>query len=98
MSYEPRTIAVGSDCEAYELAPGVIGYAVEHEGCVYIPIITARKQGAGDVGRFLDSLSARCRVPNVTSPRLLGMLQRRGWKAATEVTDDGHPCEVWARA
>lgn len=92
MNYEPKTIPNGSTADVYELAPGVVGYAVEHQGAVYIPVIMARKEGSGDVGRFLDSLSARCRIANVTSPKLAGMLGRRGWRVEIE-----EGCDVWRR-
>lgn len=92
MTYEPPTIPVGSTADVYELAPGVIGYAVEHEGRIYIPLIQARKEGSGDVGRFLDSLSPRCCIPNVTSARLQAMLRRRGWEIA-----ERDPVDVWMR-
>lgn len=96
MHYEPPTIPNGSTCDPYELAPGVIGYAIEHEGRVYIPLITAQREGSGDVGRFLDSLSPRCCVPNVTSERLRGMLERRRWGLEFDETG-GDPVDVWVR-
>lgn len=96
MTREPPTVPNGSACDEYELAPGVHGYAVEHAGAIYIPVIHAQREGAGAVGRFLDSLSSRCRIPNVVSPQLAGMLQRRGWKAQTEETELG-PIDVWTK-
>ena len=61
------------------LAPGVSGFAYEVNGEIWIPLILAEKKGAGDVGRFLDRLSARCVIVDVTSKRLEAMLVRRGW-------------------
>lgn len=75
-----------------QLAIGVQGYAIEDNGCAYIPLIIAEREGAGDVGRFLDSLPAGVKVPNVTSHRLRSMLTRRGFKMAKE---DG--VDVWTK-
>ncbi len=74
------------------LAPGVRGYAVVVGGCAYIPLIRAEHEGSGDVGRFLDSLPSGVKIPNVTSRRLLGMLQRRGF----DETDEGG-MDVWVK-
>lgn len=82
MSYEPPCIEEGSEIvfgQESILAPGVSGYAIHSDGTVFIPLISADKEGSGDVGRFLDSLSPRCVIPNVTSNRLKGMLERRGF-------------------
>lgn len=78
------------------LAPGVRGYAIENDGLIYIPLINAETEGAGDVGRFLDSLSPRCLIVNVTSRRLKGMLERRGWTCKMEITQDG-PVDLWSK-
>ena len=81
--YEPplseagTVLTMGKEPEIY---PGVTGYAMEHEGLIYIPLIIATKEGSGAVGDFLDRITQRCRVVNVCSPKLEGMLQRRGWK------------------
>ena len=69
------------------LAPGVVGYAID---CgprgLYVPIINATDEGKGDVGRFLDRLKKLplVKVPNVLSPRLRGMLLRRGFVVEAE--------------
>lgn len=97
MTYEPPLSENGTLLKDLgKLAPGVLGYAVLHEGRIYIPVIKSAKEGNGDVGRFLDSLSPRCVVANVTSSRLRGMLERRGWRETTEETPDG-PCDVWVK-
>ena len=62
------------------LAPGVTGVALASDKYIYIPSIFAEREGSGDVGRFLDSLSPRCLIVLVTSDKLRGMLVRRGWK------------------
>lgn len=62
-----------------QLAPGVRGFTFEKEGILFIPLIVAEKEGNGDVGRFLDRLSMRCLIMEVTSDRLRGMLERRGY-------------------
>lgn len=81
-TYEPPCTEEGTELipgkEEY-LAPGVLGYAILKDNRILIPLIYAKKEGTGDVGRFLDSLSPRCVIPNVTSPRLMGMLARRGY-------------------
>jgi hypothetical protein len=80
------------------LAPGVRGYAVEHRGRIYIPLIAAEKEGSGDVGRFLDSLSPRCVFSCVTSERLRGMLERRGFAMTLEQDFfGGEPVDVWRK-
>ena len=68
-----------------QLAPGVRGFTFEKEGLIFIPLIVAEREGSGDVGRFLDRLSARCVIIDVTSPRLEGILTRRGYR---NVIDD----------
>lgn len=81
-TYEPPLTEEGSPLipgEEKELAPGVLGYAILAKGRIHIPLIIAAKEGSGAVGRFLDSLTKRCVIPSVTSPRLMGMLARRGW-------------------
>ena len=88
------TVAAGSEGTDYRLAPGVYGYAIEAEGEIWIPFLRSAREGSGAVGRFLDRLPANVAVPNVISSRLLGMLQRRGWKNRTEPTPHG-PIEVW---
>lgn len=68
------------------LAPGVIGYTVEHAGALYIPMIEAEHAGSGAVGRYLDSLprDRTVKVPTVISARLAGMLERRGFQEVAE--------------
>jgi hypothetical protein len=74
------------------LAPGVYGFTFCQDGFIFIPLIVAEHEGSGDVGRFLDRLSARCVIMDVTSPRLQGMLVRRGWEKIQSETND-----YWAR-
>jgi len=81
---EPPCVEEGSPMDEYELAPGVFGYAIESGGAVYIPAIRATREGSGAVGKFLDALTSRCRIPSVVSERLRGMLVRRRWKATEE--------------
>jgi len=75
-----------------KLAPGVWGYTFECEGKIFIPLIVAEKEGSGDVGRFIDRLSAKCVIMDVTSKRLEGMLLRRGWKKI-----EVGPNDYWSR-
>lgn len=98
MSYEPPLTVAGSTLSLSEdglLAHGVYGYAIEARGKVYIPDIRAENEGAGDVGKFINSLSARCVIANVCSQRLCGMLVRRGWKKTMEADEEGIECDVW---
>jgi hypothetical protein len=75
-----------------QLAPGVQGFAFHKNNLIIIPMILAEHEGNGDVGRMLDRLSARCVIMAVTSKRLEGMLERRGY---TMVEIDN--CDFWAR-
>jgi hypothetical protein len=77
---------------AMPLAKGVLGCAYANSDEIWIPLIVAEKKGSGDVGRFLDSLSARCVVVDVVSPRLKEMLVRRGWKQSV-----GTEHECWRK-
>jgi len=84
-AYEPPLTEAGTILtpgEEGEIYPGVRGYAIEHKGFVYIPMVFG--QGDGQVGKFLDALSPRCRMVNVISAKLRHMLQRRGWKMKIE--------------
>jgi hypothetical protein len=97
--YEPPTVKEGSQCHFGDepvLWPGVRGYAIRKGGRIYIPLIMAEKEGSGDVGRFLDALSARCIVRSVTSARLGGMLKRRGFKMKW-VQTQGSLVDEWRR-
>jgi hypothetical protein len=91
--FEPPLSEIGSPCDFdSELTSKIHGYAVEQDGLIYIPLIASLDEGKGNVGRFLDSLSPRCVIPNVTSGRLRGMLIRRGWTPY----HDGQ-CEIFRR-
>ncbi len=94
---EPPTIPEGSvGMELYELAPGVRGYAIEHDEKIYIPVIISVEPRRGNVGRFLDRLSKRVRIPTIINPELITMLQRRGWVADIE-EHHGERSEVWRK-
>lgn len=86
------------ECGKQPLYKGVHGFAYEHNGLVYIPLIVAEKEGAGQVGEFLDRLSRRCCIIGVTSPRLEMMLRRRGFCMRMESDPTFHePLDVWQR-
>ena len=92
--YEPPTIEERSILlpgQEPEIAPGVRGYAIEADGWIWIPLVRAEHEGDGSVGRFLDSLTARCIFPTVVSARLRGMLERRGYR---EVGIDDYQCFI----
>lgn len=97
MLYEPPCVPEGTRMIlGHEplLAPGVRGCAYERGGRIEIPIMLAEREGSGDVGRFLDSLSPRCVIHCVISNRLVGMLLRRGWRETIEQID-GEDVDVW---
>ena len=94
--WEPPTTESDSSLWEYELFPGVFGYAIEESGSLYIPLIRAAKEGNGDVGKFLNSVSHRCVFPNVISLRLRGMLKKCGFIETFEETEDG-PVDVWRK-
>jgi hypothetical protein len=82
-----------------QLAPGVLG-AIKMDGPVLeIVFITAEHEGSGDVGRYLDGLECPVRIPCVLSPRLRGMLQRRGFTVRTEFDAEMEDTvEIWERS
>lgn len=97
-TYEPKVSEIGQPIETANpktLFPGVFGYAIEHKGLIYIPLIEAENRGAGAVGTFLDSISCRCRIVNVCSPILRDMLVKRKFKCSIEETEMG-PADIWA--
>lgn len=73
-----------------ELALGVWGHRFDTPDGIYIPVINAIRPGSGEVGRFLDSLPRDRRVvfPTVLSERLRGMLERRGFVASVEWSEE----------
>lgn len=94
--FEPPLSKEGSTIDPLNepiLASGVRGYAIQHGGEFWIPLISAEREGNGDVGKLLDRMTRRCVIVNVTSPRLAGMLKRRGWK---QTFDDG--CDFWRKS
>jgi hypothetical protein len=95
--YEPPISQIGTVMGALgEIYPGVKGYAVEKDGQIFIPLIDATEEGSGAVGEFLDRISLRCRVVNVCSARLVGMLQRRHFKETElSVGQAGETVDVW---
>lgn len=72
------------------LGPGVRGVLFDRPDGVFIPSIYAEKEGSGDVGRYIDSLPKDRRVvfSTVLSPRLRGMLLRRGYRDVVLVDPD----------
>jgi len=88
-----------------ELAPGVFGFLREFIGpnthTIEIASLRAAHEGNGDVGRYLDSLpkDQTVVVPLVTSERLAGMLDRRGYrKGAVMVELYGIEGPTWVEA
>ena len=95
-SYEPPTIEDGSPLSfplpEPEIYPGVRGYAIAKGNEIYIPLIEG--EGTGQVRAFLDALSSRCVLVNVCSPKLRGMLERRGW----QVSYDEEGVDCWRKS
>lgn len=78
VSKKEREIA----CQLHpEIFPGVHGDVVKRGTITFINTIWAKEQGSGQVGKYLDSLTGAVIVPSVISPRLKGMLKRRGFKS-----------------
>lgn len=63
-----------------EIYPGVHGAIHMMGDVLFINEIWAKVEGSGQVGKYLDSLEGVVIVDSVLSKRLLGMLQRRGYK------------------
>lgn len=83
-----------------ELAPGLRGYTLEHNGALYIPLLMADEPGSGACGAYLDQLPTdrTIKVPNVLSSVLVGMLMRRGFVVDHEWSaEHGETVEVWVR-
>lgn len=74
------------------IAPGVRGFIHRVDGMTFVPLIEAERPGSGDVGRWLDALRGPTAFVEVGSPRLVGMLLRRGYVAAkmTVTFDHGY--------
>lgn len=100
-NYEPPLSIQGSSAfDLDELWPGVEGYALEYRGDIYIPVVIAKHEGNGDVGRFLDACSIRCVFPSVVNEIFRGMLERRGFAPYEEPATfpfEGSISTVWRR-
>jgi hypothetical protein len=97
---EMAEVLIDPGKSSHALGPGVFGYSVETPDGLYIPVVQAQREGQGDVGRWLDSLPTDRRIvfASVFSPRLAGMLERRGWTFVSEFdprTGEDVPC--WER-
>lgn len=70
-----------------EIAPGVLGRVLDTPTRLTIAAVKAMEEGSGAVGRYLDGLpwDREIWVPYVTSPRLDGMLRRRGFWVEEQV-------------
>lgn len=95
---EPMTVLSGSPMSEYSFAPDVTGYAIQVGDEIFIPVIHALKEGSGQVGKWLDTLSPRCVIVNCISTRLAGMLKRRGWKCEWRLDEEfGERVDHWKR-
>lgn len=93
-TFEPRTTRPSRLKMTFrlpEIYPGVKGFAMRHGTEIWIPMIWGN--GTGQVGKFLDNLSPRCRIVNVVNSKLRGMLRRRRFKRTW--AEDGFT-DVWA--
>ena len=97
-TYEPPLTEVGIEMSLWnppEIFPGVIGYAVETEGLIYIPMIKGK--GEGKVSEIIDKLSYRCRIVNIVSSKLKSMLLRHGWRPEfKDIDGGGDVVDVWS--
>lgn len=78
---------VGTPCTPGKepiLAPGVRGFLFDRPDAIYIPVIYAEKEKAGNVSKYLDSLPKDRNVVfcTVVSSDLREMLTRRGYTKA----------------
>lgn len=82
MGHLDRLISAQMDRLFTDLAPGVEGLAIQFDGVFELGGIRAIREGDGSVGRYLDGLPRDLTVivPYVTSSRLAGMLERRGFR------------------
>jgi len=84
LNVDPRTFQL-----MQELAPGVYGYTMEHEGALYVPLLVAENPGTGQVRAYLDSLprDRTVKFPCVISSILEAALLRRGFVPSVEWSD-----------
>lgn len=87
--FEPTQEERDYACTVYpEIYPGVFGNVqVREQGdlkITFIDTLWAKNEGSGQVGKYLDSLEGIIIVNWVVSPRLAGMLERRGFKHDAE--------------
>lgn len=87
-----------------DLVPPLSGYVCTEEiSRVYLPAIFSLEPGRGHVGRYLKVLQEtfdEVVVPGVVSPKLAGMLERRGYMVerhwAPELSEHVD-CFVWRK-
>lgn len=77
ISEEERAFACSVHPEIY---PGVHGEVVVRGNVTFVNFIWAKKEGSGQVGKYLDSLTGPVIFEAVLSARLRGMLERRGYR------------------
>lgn len=97
MTLTPEMVAMGLPdfWDLDDLAPGVVGKVERGPGLMVLVVVFATQQGRGDVSRYLDSLptDVTVQVPIVVSPKLRGMLARRGFVYHPwETYGNAHPC------
>lgn len=85
------------------IAPGVRGYMIDEGEALWVPLVVSEHPGTGDVSRFLDALprDRTVKFPTIISPRLEGMLARRGFLRSVEDVEIAgwgiESIEVWTR-
>jgi hypothetical protein len=81
------------------IAPGVRGNVTERGNTVFVNIVWSVEPGKGNVGRWLDSLSAKRVVcPAVLSARFASILERHGFtysKASDHWIREPDPVGGW---
>lgn len=96
----PRCVRV----KTVDLAAPLQGYICTEEiSRVYLPAIASLEPDEGHVGRYLGVLQDsydEVIVPGVVSPKLAGMLDRRGYRRETQFSpafDENVECYVWRK-
>ena len=95
-------MSASTDSRPQNLPEGLNGYVIHKtERVAYLPVVANPNEGNGAVGRLLDSLKADhdvVVVSTVTSERLQGMLERRGFCPEVHCSaymDEPVECMVW---
>lgn len=101
--YGPEISEDGPEAVERILAPGIVGFTVEHDGHLYVPAFRAEHPGHGAARAFLASLPPSTRIPNVLTDRLANHLRKTGWNVHIEWAEGAgwnempEAVEVWEK-